>query len=49
VRIADAQKTWQQLADAGISVRAFGGGPLAGCLRITVGTPVENAALLAAL
>ncbi len=49
VRVADARKTWQQLADAGISVRAFGPGPLANCLRITVGTPLENAALLAAL
>jgi histidinol-phosphate aminotransferase len=49
VRVPDAQRTWQQLADAGISVRAFGAGPLAGCLRITVGTPAENAALLAAL
>ncbi len=49
VRVADAQATWKQLSDAGISVRAFGGGPLASCLRITVGTAVENAALLAAL
>jgi histidinol-phosphate/aromatic aminotransferase/cobyric acid decarboxylase-like protein len=31
-------------------VRAFGdSGPLANCIRITVGTPAENAALLAAL
>jgi histidinol-phosphate/aromatic aminotransferase/cobyric acid decarboxylase-like protein len=31
-------------------VRAFGdAGPLANCLRITVGTPGENAAVLAAL
>ena len=49
VRVADATTTWQELSDAGISVRAFGGGPLANCLRITVGTPAENAALLAAL
>lgn len=50
VRVADARATWQRLADAGISVRAFGdSGPLANCLRITVGTPAENAALLAAL
>jgi histidinol-phosphate aminotransferase len=50
VRVADAHATWQRLADAGISVRAFGdSGPLANCLRITVGTPDENAALLAAL
>jgi len=33
-----------------IVVRSFGSaGPLASCLRITVGTPTENAALLAAL
>jgi len=50
VRVADARATWQRLADAGISVRAFGEtGPLANCVRITVGTPAENAALLAAL
>jgi histidinol-phosphate aminotransferase len=50
VRVADARATWQQLADAGISVRAFGDtGPLANCIRITVGTPAENAALLEAL
>ena len=50
VRVPDARATWQRLADAGISVRAFGDtGPLANCLRITVGTPAENAALLAAL
>lgn len=49
VRVPDAQATWKKLAEAGISVRAFGGGPLANCLRITVGTAAENAALLAAL
>ena len=49
VRVPDARATWKQLSDAGISVRAFGGGPLASCLRITVGTAVENATLLAAL
>lgn len=50
VRVSDARATWQRLADAGISVRAFGDtGPLANCIRITVGTPAENAALLAAL
>ena len=47
VRVADAKATWQKLADAGISVRAFGdSGPLANCIRITVGTPAENQALL---
>jgi histidinol-phosphate aminotransferase len=50
VRVADAATTWRRLADAGISVRSFGDhGALANCLRITVGTPAENAALLAAL
>jgi histidinol-phosphate aminotransferase len=49
VRCPDAPALWRRLAGAGISVRAFGPGPLAGCLRITVGTPAENAALLAAL
>lgn len=49
VRVGDAAQTWQRLADAGISVRAFGAGALAGCVRITVGTAAENTALLAAL
>lgn len=51
VRVADAAALWQRLADAGISVRSFGDapGPLAGCLRITVGTPAETDALLAAI
>lgn len=50
VRVEDARATWQRLADAGISVRAFGDrGPLANCIRITVGTAAENLALLAAL
>jgi histidinol-phosphate aminotransferase len=49
VRFADAAATWQQLFDRGISVRKFGPGPLVDHLRITVGTPEENAAFLAAL
>jgi histidinol-phosphate aminotransferase len=44
-----APALWRRLAEAGISVRAFGPGRLADCLRITVGTPAENDALLAAL
>jgi histidinol-phosphate aminotransferase len=47
-----ATTIWQGLADRGIVVRNFdspAGGPLAGCLRITVGTVEENALLLAAL
>ena len=49
VRTTGATALWQRLADAGIMVRLFDAGPLAGCLRITVGTPADNAALLAAL
>ena len=50
VKFSDAQATWQRLAAAGIVVRSFGSvGPLASCLRITVGTPAENAALLGTL
>ncbi len=44
-----AAKIWQGLADRGIVVRNFdgpAGGPLAGCLRVTVGTVAENALLL---
>ncbi len=48
VRFA-APQVWQGLADRGVVVRAFGPGPLAGCLRVTVGTPAENALLVAAL
>ena len=49
VRTTNAAALWQRLADAGVLVRLFDAGPLAGCLRITVGTPADNAALLAAL
>jgi histidinol-phosphate aminotransferase len=46
----DAAALYAKLLGAGIVVRFFGtAGPLAGCLRVTVGTPAENAALLAAL
>ncbi len=45
-----ASALYATLLAAGIVVRFFGTvGPLAGCLRITVGTPAENEALLAAL
>jgi histidinol-phosphate aminotransferase len=45
-----AAALWRDLADRGLLVRDFDRpGPLAGCLRITVGTPAENAALIAAL
>jgi histidinol-phosphate aminotransferase len=49
VRFRDARTVWQHLVDAGIVVRRFESGALSGCLRITVGTPHENTALLAAL
>ena len=49
IRTAHATALWRRLADAGVMVRLFDAGPLAGCLRITVGTPADNAALLAAL
>jgi histidinol-phosphate aminotransferase len=49
VRTANATALWQRLADAGVTVRLFDSGRLAGCLRITVGTPADTAALLAAL
>jgi histidinol-phosphate aminotransferase len=45
-----ATEIWKALADRGLLVRTFDRpGPLSGCLRITVGTPDENAALVAAL
>ena len=49
VRCPDAAGTWRWLADGGISVRAFGPGALADCLRVTVGTAAETDALLARL
>lgn len=50
VRAPDATALWHRLAEAGILVRAFGDtGPLAGCLRITVGTPAETDRLLGTL
>jgi histidinol-phosphate aminotransferase len=46
----DAPALYAKLLAAGITVRFFGtAGPLAGCVRITVGTPAENASLLAVL
>ncbi len=45
-----AAHVWRALADRGVMVRNFDRpGPLAGCLRITVGTPAENDRLLEAL
>jgi len=50
VRTEGATALWQRLAERGVLVRNFDRpGPLAGCLRITVGTPEENDLLLSAL
>ena len=49
-RFADAAATWQRLLDRGVLVRDVSGGRrLAGWLRVTIGTPEENDAFLAAL
>jgi len=49
-RFSAAPAVYARLMAAGIAVRAFGeSGPLAGCLRVTVGTPAETDALLRAL
>ena len=46
----DGHALWQRLVDRGVLVRDFSGWPrLAGCLRVTVGTPEENDAFLTAL
>lgn len=50
VRFVDAQKTYRSLLALGIVVRDVSRYPgLADCLRITVGSPQENATLLGAL
>jgi len=51
VRVADAPRVFEGLHAAGILVKSLHGGHplLENCLRITVGTPAENDALLAAL
>jgi histidinol-phosphate aminotransferase len=50
VRFPDGTATYAQLAAAGISVRSFGtSGPLANCLRITVGTSADTDAVLGTL
>jgi len=50
IRIAGrADAIWRGLIALGIIVRSFEAPALADCLRITVGTPAENAAVLAAL
>ena len=48
VRVDGATAVWQALAERGVLVRNFDRpGPLAGCLRITIGTREENDLLLA--
>lgn len=50
VRFADARAAFARLLGAGILVRDFSAQPgLANCLRITIGRPDENDAVLAAL
>jgi len=52
VKLLDGSATdlWRQLADRGVLVRNFDRpGPLAGCLRITIGTPSENDLLIETL
>ena len=50
-RVADAPRTFAALRAAGILIKSLHGWHplLEHCLRITVGTPAENDALLAAL
>lgn len=49
-RVANAGEVWQQLYDAGILVRDLSSTPgLEDTLRVTVGTPEQNDAFLAAL
>jgi histidinol-phosphate aminotransferase len=46
----DGHDCWQQMVDHGVLVRDFSRWPrLEGCLRVTIGTPEENDAFLAAL
>ena len=46
----DARRVWSELLDEEVLIRDCSGWPgLTGCLRVTVGTPVENTRFLAAL
>lgn len=49
IRAAEARRLHEALVDRGVLVRLFDVGALAGCLRVTVGTPEENAWLLDAV
>lgn len=49
-KVKNAARAWEYLYDGGILVRDFSSAPgLQGCLRVSVGSPVENDAFLAAL
>ena len=50
MRVAAAPEVWRRLVERGVLVRNLDRpGALAGCLRVTVGTPSENARFLDAL
>jgi histidinol-phosphate aminotransferase len=49
VRAKEARALHDALVDRGVLVRLFDAGLLAGCMRITVGTPEENSWLLDAI
>ena len=49
-RLERAAEAWQALYDRGVLVRDFSRAPfLEGCLRVSIGSPEENDAFLAAL
>ncbi len=49
-RVECAERIWQSLCEQGVLIRCFGGnGPLANCLRVTLGTRAENDRFLEAL
>lgn len=50
VNVPHAHNVWEKLYERGILVRDFSGSPaLENCLRLTVGTPEQNDALISAL
>jgi histidinol-phosphate aminotransferase len=49
MRVAEARQLHEALVERGVLVRLFDAGALAGCLRVTVGTPDENGWLLDAV
>jgi histidinol-phosphate aminotransferase len=50
IRVPDATRVWRGLLERGVVVRNFdrAGTPLAGCMRVTVGTATENGRFLIA-